>query len=75
MSENRTVILQLHSADLDMVSRLQQLTRVSRSQLLRWSLRYYCLFGPWTSDIESRIRVVGDSTEPIEVGPGREDSL
>ena len=43
-------MLELSATDHDLAMRLALALGTSRSEILRWALRYYVHAGPWTTD-------------------------
>lgn len=67
MRSGSQLILALQPRDRELLDSLAECAGQSRSQILRWSLRFYCLHGPWTSEARERQAVVGAGR--LDVGP------
>jgi hypothetical protein len=67
MRSRSAILVALDARDRELLDALAARAEVSRTQILRWSLRAYALHGPWTRAVEERQELVG--SDPLDVGP------
>ncbi len=65
-------LLRLRPADRALLDRLANTVEVDRATLLRWSLHYYALHGPWTTNPGDRDTVVGEGAHTMLFGTKKE---
>lgn len=69
------VHLALDEREMQVLTRLAHRLGVSRTQLLRWALRYYALTGPWHIPGGPGREVVIGALGPMDVGPLQQGAL
>lgn len=66
------VVVQLCPEDASIVHAIAEACGVSRTEVMRWAIRYYGIHGPWTDSTEDRLDALGGARRLV-TGPGMED--
>lgn len=67
----RPKIVELSPQDRTILRRISDYMGETESNVLRWSLRWYALRGPWTDDVEER-QIACEGCGALHIGPRRE---
>lgn len=69
---SKKLLLTLDEKDVEILEKITSLNGASKSDILRWALRYYAKYGVWLFGQPLVRRRVREELGPLVLGPRRE---